>query len=149
MRAQLAQREARLRGRLPGQLIRGRPRHQDLPATSRRRDPRRDVHVVPDVAVLGDQRRAAVDADPDLERTTVENTSDRGGGAERARCGFEREEERVPLGVHLDAAVRPAGRPNEVAVSPERPGVPLRAESLQQPRRALDVTEKKSQIAAW
>ena len=88
MRAQLAQREARLRGRLPSQLIRGRPRHQDLPAASRRRDPRRDVHVVPDVAVLGDQRRAAVDADPDFERATVENARDLGGGGERAGCGF-------------------------------------------------------------
>ena len=60
-----------------------------------------------------------------------------------ARRGRERDEEPVPLRVHLDPAVRGAGRADQAPVLRERLGVALGAELVQQPRRPLHVREEE------
>ena len=62
---------------------------------------------------------------------------------ERPWRGREGEEEGVALRVDLDAALGGAGLPDHAPVLGERLRVPLGAELVQQPRRALDVGEEE------
>ncbi len=70
----------------------------------RRSDPGSEVNVVSDVALVGKQRRPCVEADAHLDRAGRERLRERRGGCNRTRRRGEREEERVALRVHLDAA---------------------------------------------
>ena len=64
-------------------------------------------------------------------------------GRERTGSRREGEEERVALGVHLDAALGGARLPDQAAVLGERLRVCLCAELVQELRRALDVREEE------
>ena len=59
----------------------------------------------------------------------------------------ERDEERVALRVDLDAAVPRERVPQHPPVLGQRLRIPLRAELVQQPRRALDVREQEGDRA--
>ena len=58
-------------------------------------------------------------------------------------CRGEGEEERVSLGVHLDAALITTRLPDDAAVLGELLRVRLRAELMQEPRRALHIGEEE------
>jgi hypothetical protein len=70
------------------------------------RDPRRPVHVDADVSLFGHERRARVHAHPYADRAGGEALVRFDRGGERPRSRRERVEERVPLRIHLHAAVR-------------------------------------------
>ena len=71
-----------------------------------RRDPRRSMNVRADVALVGHERRPGVQADPHTESGPSSSDSVKlGRRGERTRRRRERDEERVPLRVHLDAVV--------------------------------------------
>ena len=77
----------------------------DLAAVTGARDPRALVDVQADIALAGHGRLAGVDPDPNPYGSTVERGlafCSRGHGVGRAREGYE---ERVALGVDLDAVV--------------------------------------------
>jgi hypothetical protein len=120
-----------------------RRRDQHLAAVSRRRDPRRPVHVDPDVALLGHERRPRVHPDAHPDRPGGEHFLALPCGCDRARRCREGDEERVALRVDLDPVVtgeRPAQR---VPVLGERVGVPFVAELVKQPSRSLHVGEEE------
>ena len=98
-----------------------------------------EVDVVADVALLGQQRRPRVQADPHLDRAGGERLGHRRRRRDRARRGREREEERVALRVHLDAAVarrRPRESPAGARRAPPRiPPRRARAAAWSSPRR--------------
>ena len=110
-------------------------------------DPRALVDVEADVALAGHGRLAGVDPDPNPHGSAVERGlafCSGGHGVGRAREGYE---ERIALGVDLDAVV-----PRErVAEHPAVLGEDVRVavtELLEQARRALDVGEEKRDRAA-
>ena len=89
-------------------------REEYLPAVPGAHDPRRPMDVDADVSLLGDDRLAGVDADPHAHgpvRQRVLGVSSRGDRIGGAR---ERNEERVPLSVHLDS-LRGARTPRATA----------------------------------
>jgi hypothetical protein len=123
-------------------------REDDLTTVRRRRDPRREVHVVADVALLSNERQAAVQADPNLNRPGGEHIGERCSGGECSRSGREGEEKGVALGVDLDAALRAARRADHPAMLGKRLCVALRPELVQELGRAFDVGEEESDGAA-
>ena len=68
-------------------------------------DARRAVDVDPDVALLGHDRLARVEPHAHADRPAAERRLPVGGGRDRVGGARERDEERVALRVHLDAAV--------------------------------------------
>ena len=64
------------------------------------------------------------------------------GGGDRVRCARERDEERVALRVHLDAAVPRKRLPQHTAMLAQQCRVPF-AMLVQQPRQALDIGEEE------
>ena len=102
-------------------------------------DARGAMDVAADVALVGEQRRAGMQADPHLDLPGGERLRHLGGSRERTRRRGEREEEGVSLGVDLDAAVASAGLADHASVLGERLRVRLRAELVQKasssPRR--------------
>ena len=120
---------------------RGRDEH--LPAVAGRGDPRGAVHVLSDVALVGEQGRPGVQADPHLDRPGASAAVSLGRGRERTRRGREGDEEGVALGVDLDPAVARAGLAHHPPVLGQRLRVGLGAELVQEPRRALDVGEEE------
>jgi hypothetical protein len=122
-----------------------RRRDENLAAVSRGGDASRSVDVSTHVALIGQQRRAGVDAHPHGNRQGLLCLARR---CERTRSGSEGDEERVSLRVDLHAVV-----PRE-RVAEHRPvlvqflGVALRTELVQQAGRALDVGEKERDRAA-
>ena len=113
-----------------------------------RRDPRRAVHVPADVALVRHDRRPGVDAHADGDRGRGQRLLGLPRRVERPRRGRERVEERVALGVDLDAAEAPEDLPEDVALLAEDSGVALVAELVEEARRALDVREEKRHRAA-
>ena len=129
------------------QLARG-ARDQHLPAVSGRADPRRTVHVQPDVIILSDVRLAGVDAHPHAHVDALGPTLRRPASAARSpprrsrrsparrrrrtrrpRCGpRDRRARRTPRAAGADAR-------QHLAVTAAQP--------RQQPRRTLDVAEQK------
>ena len=81
------------------------------------------------------------DAHPD--RTRREARQRIRGSRERSRRGREGDEEGVSLRVDLDPAVRCERLAQNAAMLGERLRVVLRAQLVQQPRRALDVGEEE------
>ena len=110
---------------------------------TRSRNASRTMHIDADVAVLGDERFSGVETHAHADRTIGERVTAFGRGRQRLPRLRERDEERVALRVHLEAAVPREGVTQHPPVLRQhlRVGVP---ELVQQPRRALDVGEKES-----
>ena len=105
------------------------------------------MDVDADVALVGDDRLAGVDAHPDAERAAFERLASLGGRGRGVGGSGEGDEESVALRVDLDARVpgervsqRPAMLGEELDVS--RPVL------LEQPRRALHVGEEEGDGSA-
>ena len=102
------------------------------------------VDVVADVALVADEWRSCMDADPHADRTIGGKAlHELGRGTQRARCGGERKEERVSLRVDLDPSVSGTCVPDHRPMFGERRCIGLRAELVQQRRRAFDVGEEE------
>ena len=91
-------------------------------------DARGAVDVDADVALVGEERGAAVEAHAHADRPVRELLGRRGGRGERGGSGGEGDEERVALRVDLDAAARAEGGAQDAPVLGERVGVALLAE---------------------
>ena len=115
----------------------------DLPTMACRGDTGGEVHVLSHVALICDARRPRVQADTNMDRAWGERLPRRGGRRCRGRCRGEREEEGVPLRVHLDSVVCLAGRSHDPSMHRERLFVRLVPDLLEQPGRALDVGEEE------
>ena len=122
---------------------------QHLAAVARGRDPRRAMHVHADVARLRQQRLAGMDADPSAERMRGERGLRRSCGGDRIGRAREGDEERVALGVDLDAVVRLPGSPERCPMQSELGCVRRRSDLVQQRRRAFDVGEEERNGAGW
>ena len=117
-------------------------REENLPAVARAHDPRRTVHVGTDVALVRDDRLTGVDADPDSHGTSLERGLTVSSGGDRIARPRERDEECVPLGVHLDPAVPREGLAQQPTMLRQHIRVTL-AELVQETRRPLDVGEEQ------
>ena len=122
--------------------------HEDLPAMGDGLDPRGADDVDPDVALRAALRLARVQAHADEHVALVrpfrgcEGSLAVDGRRGGIRGAAERDHERVPLRVDLDAAVPRERLPQQLSVLVLDGGVacPERAE---EPRRALDVGEEQ------
>src|SRR6266487_2073445 len=123
---------------------RARSRDENLPAVPGGSDACRAMDVRADVALLREQRRAGVETHPDRQ---LELRLCGAGGVKGSGRSRERNQERVALRVHLDAAASPGRLTQNAAVLRERIRIVLRAELLQEPRRPLDVGEEKGDRA--
>ena len=112
-----------------------------------RGDSRAAMHVYPDVAIRRHCRRPGVESHAHADRAGAECRLPRPGGRDCAGGGGERNEERVALCVHLDAAVGGERIPEQPTMLGERVRVPVRAERVQQTGRALDVREEEGDRA--
>ncbi len=108
-----------------------------------RPDPRREVDVVSDVALLGDEWGAGVQADPYLDPARGQPVRN------RLRCGYRRrrrakcEEECVSLVVDFDPALGRARTTHDPPVLGEDVRVRLRTQLVQERRRPFDVAEEQ------
>ena len=105
-----------------------------------------DVHA--DVALLGHERLAGVDAHPDPDRPGPECPLRLGRGGDGVGRPRERDEERVALGVHLDPVVSPEGLADHAPMLFEEIGVG-RPVLLKETSRPFDVGEEKRDRAGW
>jgi hypothetical protein len=110
-------------------------------------DPRCPMDVKTDVPLLGHDRLAGVDADPDAHGSVRECVLNAVRGEHRVARAGERDEERVALRVHFDPAVPREDLAQYAAVLGEHLRVPW-AELIQKACRALDVREEQSDRAA-
>ena len=106
-----------------------------------------DVHA--DVAGLRQQRLAGVDAHPRPQSMRRERRLRGPRGGDRVRRAREGDEERVALGVDLDAVVRLPGSAERRAVQGELGCVRRRTDLVQQRGRAFDVGEEERDGAGW
>jgi len=120
-----------------------RPGEDDLPSMAGGGNAGGQVDVLSDVAFVGHERRTGVQTYPEMDRSGVETLRDHPRGLHCARCGGERNEKRVALGVDLDPALLRTRLAYDPPVLRERLGVPLGAEPVQELRRALDVGEEE------
>ena len=104
----------------------GRDKH--LPAMACRCDAGGAVDVAADVALLGQDWRPRMQADPHPDRARGETLDERVRGGERGGRPREREEERVPLRIHLDPALSRARLPDHPPVLRQHLSVALGAE---------------------
>jgi hypothetical protein len=81
-------------------------RQDDLTAMGERRDTGAAMDVDADVSLGGDGRLAGMEAHPEADGPAFERVAARHRRRDGARCSREGDEERVPLGVDLDAALR-------------------------------------------
>ena len=117
------------------------------PPWPERRDPRGEVDVVADVALVGEERRPRVHADPDPDRAgRAPRSVRRPPPALRERSGRRRR--RLALGVHLDSVVGSASVADQAPVLGERLCVASAPRSATA-RRALNVGEEESDGAGW
>ena len=121
----------------------GRFAEQHLAAVSRRHYARRPVHVASYVALVGDERRPGVKAHTHVDGTGRQRFREHGRGRESTGRRREGEEEGVALRIDLDSVLGGACLPDDPTVLGERLGVGLRAELVQELRRALDVREEE------
>ena len=105
-------------------------------------DPGGQVDVESDVPPGDPRRRARVDSDPDTNRPLGKRLLriERSSGC--VGCGGERDEERVPLRIHLHPRMRSKRRAQDPPVLGERAGISA-AQLTQQPSRALHVREEE------
>jgi hypothetical protein len=116
-------------------------REDDLTAMSRCSHASGKVDVFADVALLREEWRSCVQADPKSDRSGHEPLCDRLGGFECVWRRREGDEERVALGVDLDTASSDTGFAHDSPVRSELLGVGLGAELVEELGRALDVRE--------
>ena len=114
---------AQIAERVAGEQRSGRGRHEHLSAVTGGCDARRAVDVDADVALLGQVRRAGVDAHADPDRPGGERLLGRCRRAQRTGRGGKGDEEGIPLRVDLDAAVDAERGAQDAAVLRERLGV--------------------------
>ncbi len=105
------------------------------------------VDVDPHVSLVGERRLAGVDADPHAHGRLGQRRLRRDGREHGIASALEGTQERVALGVHLDAAVLGDGCADVLPVLGERLRV-RRAERVEQARRSLDVGEQQRHRAA-
>ena len=117
-----------------------------LPTMTGAHDPRRTVHVDADIALVREQRLARVQAHPHPNRSRLERVARLGRRGQGVRRLGEGDEERVALGVHLDATVTLESVAQDTTVLGQRPRVII-LKLLQQTSRALDVREKERDVA--
>jgi hypothetical protein len=116
-------------------------RHEHLATVADRGNPSGAVHVDPDVPLVGQQRLAGVDPHPHQHRT-LQRRLRVPRRSQRIRRARERDEERIALRIHLDAAPPRERVAQHPPVLRQRIRVRL-AELVQQPRRSLDVGEQE------
>ena len=87
-------------------------RQQHLPAVPSGGDPRRPVHVEPDVALVGPERLPRVQSHPHPHRPAGKRALRVGGGRHRIGRTRERDEERIALRVDLDPLMPPPASRN-------------------------------------
>ena len=121
--------------------------HEHLTAMAAGGDPRGAVHVLTDVALIGEQGCARVETDPDGDRAALEPANGVCRGAQCPDGSREGDEEGVPLCIHLDATVSVKRRAQHSPVLCQRFCIPLRAHSLEMPRGTLHVGEQKGDRA--
>jgi hypothetical protein len=114
---------------------------------ARAHDPRREVYVDADVALIGHDRLAGVDADPHAYRPAGERGLNVAGGGDRAPRVRERDEKGIALGVHVEPAVPGERLTQHAVVLGQHVRVAL-AQLAQQERGALDVGKEKRDRAA-
>ena len=122
---------------------RRRRRHHDLPSVRERSDSRAAVYLEPDVSLGGQPRHARVQAGAHANGPVGERVHRLARGCGRPLRRRERDEERVSLRIDLDAAVRGDRRAHDPPVRIESVDVARRPELVQEPRRALDVSEEE------
>ena len=105
-----------------------------------------DVHA--HVPLAGHRRRAGVQPHSHSDRAGLEGSLAGIGRGDRAGRGRERDEERVALGVDLDAVVGFERGAQHAPVLRERLGVGVRTDRVEQTRRRLDVGEEERDRAA-
>ena len=111
-------------------------------------DPRGAVDVGSNIALRGDDGLARVDADPYADRPVGKVALGGTGRGDRIGGARERDEERVALRVHLNAAV-PRERVAQHGPVLRKHVCVLLSDLLQQAGRALDVCEEKGDRAGW
>ena len=102
---------AQIADRLPGDEVARRLRQEHLASVPGGGDPRRTVDVHPDVALVGHDGLARVQPHANADRSVAKRRLPVRGGADRVGGARERDEERIALRVHLDAAVPREGLP--------------------------------------
>jgi len=95
------------------------------------RDPRAQMDVLADVALLRQMRRARVQPHPHPDRAASQRLLRRPRSRGRPRGGREGDEERIPLRVDLDAAVRGERCPHQPPMLRQRLGIAVRAKLVQ------------------
>ena len=99
------------------------------------------MDVAADVPLIRQKRRPCVYADTHSNQAAPERLGKAGRCHECSRGSRECEEERVPLGVNLDAALADACLANQTTMLGERFRVVLGPEFVQQPRRSFHIRE--------
>ena len=99
------------------------------------------VDVRAHVTFIGQQWRASVEAHANTNRSVCEGVARLSRGRQGSGRRGKREEERVALGVDLDAVVARERIANDAAVRGEGIGVSIRSEGVEELRRAFDVRE--------
>ena len=90
----------------------------DLAAVGRCADPGCSMDIETDITLVGQHRATRVDPDPDADRAA--GVTDLGGRYHGVVGTSERDEERVALGVDLDAVVSGDGSAHQPPVLPEQ-----------------------------
>src|SRR5262245_9520888 len=101
------------------------------------------MDIVARVTLVREQRRSRVQPGAYAYRPGRESVGQSLCGRNSARATGEGKEERVTLGVDLDAALRDRGIADRSAVLREGIGVRIGAQLVEQLRRTLDVGEEK------
>ena len=120
-----------------------RRRDEDLATVSGRGDPGTEVDVFADISLLSEVWPPGMQPHPHPDRAGAKLVLRLPRGVERLRRLRDGDEEGVPLRVHLDAAVRGEGGPEDPAMFGQCGRESLGTQLVQQPRRALDVGEQK------
>jgi hypothetical protein len=121
--------------------FRGRGRNNYLPTVSRRCDPGGMMNIGANVTLFGEERRSGVHAHPQSYRPRGEPLRDRLRSLDRAPRVRERQEERISLGIDLDAAAPRRLCSNKLPVLGKRVGIRLSSELTKNACRSLDVRE--------
>ena len=106
-------------------------------------DPRGEVDVVSDVALIRDERRTRVQADTQMDRPRCESVRHRLSRCNRSSDGREGEEEGVSLVVDLDPALGRARLAHDLPVLGEGVRIRFRTQLVQEQRRPFDVGEEE------
>jgi hypothetical protein len=123
-------------------------RDEDLPAVADRSDASCAMDVDADVALLGEERLARVQAHPDADRSGLERNLSVDSRGKCIRGPREGDEERVSLRVDLDATVPAKTFTQRLSMVAKHIRVRI-AELVQQPSRSLDVREEEGDCPGW